>query len=119
MFKISKRMEISGAHRLHLDYASKCSQLHGHNWIVTVHCRAKELDKNGMIVDFTHIKRMIQDRFDHKFINDIPPFTQINPTAENMARHVCQCLADYGCYKVEVQEAEGNIAVYEVDDEDT
>jgi len=49
MFYISKRMEIAGAHNLKLDYNSKCENIHGHNWIVVVHCKAKELNRNGMV----------------------------------------------------------------------
>ena len=66
MYKVSKRMEIAGAHQLVLPYKSKCSKLHGHNWIVTVHCASKELTDYGMIVDFTKVKGVIQGRLDHK-----------------------------------------------------
>lgn len=118
MYYVTKRMEIAGAHQLQLNYESKCTQLHGHNWIVTVHCKAKELNDNGMIVDFAHIKKQIQDRFDHRFINDVPPFNIVNPTAENMAFWICNYfkMSDVDCYKVEVQESEGNVAVYMVDE---
>lgn len=119
MYYVSKRMEIAGAHYLDLSYESKCSNLHGHNWIVTVHCKAKKLSSDGMVVDFTQIKRLVHEQFDHKCLNAVPPFDRINPTAENMARHICDLLASLGCYKVEVQESEGNIAVYEVDHEST
>ena len=47
MYYVSKQMEIAGSHRLELPYESKCRQLHGHNWIVTVHCKAKELNAEG------------------------------------------------------------------------
>ncbi|MDE6331196.1 MAG: 6-carboxytetrahydropterin synthase, partial [Muribaculaceae bacterium] len=78
MYYVSKRLEISAAHRLELDYESKCTAVHGHNWIITVHCRAKELNSAGMVTDFTHIKQNISDRLDHRLINDVLPF---NPTA--------------------------------------
>lgn len=119
MYYVSKRMEIAGAHYLHLWYDSKCSNMHGHNWIITVHCRARELNDVGMVADFTRIKRAVQERFDHQLLNAVPPFDQVNPTAENMAYHICHTLESYGCYKVEVQESEGNTAVYEVDHEST
>lgn len=114
MYYISKRLEIAGAHNLKLDYESKCSNLHGHNWIVTIHCKSATLNQNGMVTDFAIIKKMITDKFDHHYFNEIEPFNTINPTAENMAREFCNMIPN--CYKVEVQESEGNIATYEVDE---
>ena len=109
MYYVSKRLEIAGSHKLKLDYESKCQNLHGHNWIVTVYCKSDILDNNGMVYDFTHIKAKIMDRLDHQHINDVVDF---NPTAENMARWICEQIGDK-CYKVSVQESEGNVAVYE------
>ena len=111
MYKIQKRLEISGAHSLKLDYESKCSNLHGHNWIVYIYLQAKELDNNGMILDFTVIKKRILDKLDHKNLNEIFDF---NPTAENIAKWICDELGEK-CYKVTVQESEGNTAEYERD----
>ncbi|MCF0178217.1 MAG: 6-carboxytetrahydropterin synthase QueD [Bacteroidales bacterium] len=110
MYYIVKKIEVSAAHRLSLSYESKCSSIHGHNWILTIHCRAKELNADGMVCDFTKIKEHIQSRLDHTFLNDVLPF---NPTAENIARWVCDEVEN--CYKVEVEESEGNIAIYEKD----
>lgn len=110
MYTVKKRMEIAGAHRLNLNYESKCANLHGHNWIVTVWCKSKTLDDNGMVMDFTHIKREVQDKLDHKFLNDVVEF---NPTAENIAKWVCEQIPH--CYRVSVQESEGNVATYERD----
>ena len=109
MYYVSKRLEIAGSHQLKLDYQSKCQNLHGHNWIVTVFCKSEELDANGMVYDFTHIKSKIMDKLDHQHLNDIVDF---NPTAENIARWICEQVGDK-CYKVSVQESEGNVAVYE------
>lgn len=114
MYYVSKRLEIAGSHKLNLDYESKCKNLHGHNWIITVHCKSKELNTNGMVVDFTLIKNVVTNYFDHKNINDIYPFTEINPTAENIAKYICSQIPY--CYKVEVQESEGNIAIYVKDE---
>lgn len=109
MYYISKRMEIAGAHKLKLNYESKCLNLHGHNWIVTIYCKAEKLDENGMVIDFKHLKNKISNKLDHQYLNEIVDF---NPTAENMAKWICDEIGEK-CYKVSVQESEGNIATYE------
>ena len=110
MYYIKKTMEISACHQLSLSYESKCSQLHGHNWLITVWCKARELNQDGMVVDFTEVKKRIHGYLDHGNLNELLPF---NPTAENIARWVCDQIDT--CYRVEVQESEGNLAVYEKD----
>ncbi|MCD7978938.1 MAG: 6-carboxytetrahydropterin synthase QueD [Tannerellaceae bacterium] len=107
MYTVKKTMEISAAHSLRLSYESKCECLHGHNWVITVWCRAKELNADGMVVDFTHIKQDIQARLDHKNLNDVFSF---NTTAENLAKWICDQIP--ACYK-RVQESENNVAWYE------
>lgn len=110
MYYISKTLEISASHQLKLSYESKCQQLHGHNWIVTIHCKSKELDENGMVVDFTQIKHLIADRLDHSNLNEVLP---CNPTAENIAKWICDQIPQ--AYRVDVVESQGNIASYEKD----
>lgn len=110
MYTVIKRMEISAAHSLRLSYPSKCENLHGHNWIITVYCRAHELNADGMVTDFSHIKEAIHKQLDHKNLNEVFSF---NPTAENIAHWICEHVEN--CYRVEVQESEGNTAIYEKD----
>ena len=110
MYYIKKTIEIAACHRLELSYESKCTTLHGHNWIITIFCKSKELNKDGMVVDFTHIKEAIHDKLDHANLNDILPF---NTTAENMAKWVVDQIPE--CYRADVQESENNIASYEED----
>ena len=119
MYYVQKRMEIAAAHQLDLPYESKCRNLHGHNYIVICYCKCPDgqLTNYGMVVDFTHVKKAIQDKLDHNYLNDV--MTGLNPTAENMAWWICnevnQIMEHGQCYKVSVQESEGNIATYEVD----
>ncbi len=110
MYYIKKRIEISASHSLTLDYESKCARLHGHNWIITVYCKARELNQNGMVTDFTHIKERIEKYLDHGNLNELLPF---NPTAENIARWVVENIPN--CYRAEIQESEGNSAAYEIE----
>lgn len=114
MYTVIKRMEVSAAHSLHLSYHSKCENLHGHNWMITVYCRARELNADGMVVDFSHIKQVVKAQLDHRNLNEVLPF---NPTAENIARWVCEQIS--ACFKVEVQESEGNVAIYEKEEEES
>ncbi|MBP5476150.1 MAG: 6-carboxytetrahydropterin synthase QueD [Paludibacteraceae bacterium] len=110
MYYVEKTIEISAAHNLMLSYESKCESLHGHNWEIKVYCKAKELNRDGMVTDFTLIKRIVKDAFDHKYINEV---MDVNPSAENMARWICDRVEN--CYKVSVQESAGSVAIYERD----
>jgi len=124
MYKVKKTFEVAVAHKLTLPYVSKCRSVHGHNLIITVYCEADELNENGMVIDFTHIKEKIHDVIDHSCLSDIDCthccHTIVkasvkdlgNPTAENLARWIFMQIDK--CYRVDVQESEGNVATYEV-----
>ena len=113
MYYVTKQMEIAGCHRLDLPYDSKCRKKHGHNWLVTVHCKAKELNAEGMVVDFKHIKDKIHGYLDHGDFNELLPF---NPTDENLARWICEQVAN--CYRVDVEESRDNKVTYIKDEDD-
>ena len=87
--------DFASAHTLR-DYPGDCSRMHGHNWKVEVEVRARRLDETGMGIDFRRIKdaaREVAGRLDHRYLNEIEPFTRINPTAENIAAYFYQELS--------------------------
>jgi len=82
--------EFASAHTLR-DYPGACSRMHGHNWKVELEAIATKLDEVGMGVDFKQMKKIareVGDRLDHRYLNEIEPFTEINPTAENIAAYL-------------------------------
>ena len=108
MFYLKKRIEVAGAHCLTLDYQSKCANVHGHNWWITIYCKSETLNDNGMVVDFTHIKEKVMV-LDHQNLNMIFAF---NPTAENIAKYLVESIEN--CYRCDVIESENNEASYEL-----
>jgi len=95
MFELTVRAEFAAAHRLR-GYEGACEKLHGHNWKVDVVLASDRLDDLGMVADFKQVKaalKKVQDRFDHQFLNDVEPFTEVNPTTENIARAIAERLA--------------------------
>lgn len=90
LYTVIVRAEFNAAHKLR-DYRGKCESLHGHNWSVDVTVGSKKLNKIGMVMDFTELKRAVYillENLDHKFLNELEPFKKINPTSENIARYI-------------------------------
>jgi 6-pyruvoyltetrahydropterin/6-carboxytetrahydropterin synthase len=92
MHTIFKDFTFSAAHAIR-GHTRGCQNLHGHNYRVRVHLRAGRLDHLGMVLDFADLKEMMQEilgPFDHRVINDIPPFDERNTTAELFSEYVFQ-----------------------------
>lgn len=90
MYSIKVEASFSSAHNLR-GYRGKCEELHGHNWRVEVVLAANRLDKTGMLVDFTIVKKHLSavlEELDHKYLNNVPYFKKVNPTSENIAFYV-------------------------------
>ncbi len=86
-YKMKILTDFAAAHYLR-DYEGPCNRVHGHNWKVEVEVSASRLDKIGMGLDFKLIKQATNeliDRLDHQNLNELPPFDDQNPTAENIA----------------------------------
>ncbi len=89
MFEVTVDETFSSGHALR-GYKGKCENPHGHNYKVRVMLKGKQLDSIGLLYDFKDVKQIIAatvDRLDHQYINDIPPFDAINPSAENLAKY--------------------------------
>lgn len=117
MYEVTTEKSFDAAHYLR-DYKGKCANLHGHRWTVKVRCVAVKLT-DGMVIDFTTVKAFLNpiiERYDHQCLNDIQPYDVINPTAENIARHIYIELSHYIMIdSVEVFESPTSSAKYWVD----
>jgi len=89
MYEVTVEDTFAAGHYLR-NYKGKCENPHGHNYRVQVTLKGRELDKAGLLVDFRdlkHVMRHVIERLDHKMINDVEPFTVLNPSAENLAKY--------------------------------
>jgi len=120
MYEVTIETGFSGAHMLR-GYAGKCGNLHGHNWKVVVTAGSEQLDHVGMALDFAVLKsetRAILDQVDHTYLNEVFPFTELNPTAENIAKWVWEMLvkhldvANIVVMRVSVWESDNAFATY-------
>ena len=94
-YKMKIVTDFAAAHLLR-GYPGPCSRLHGHNWKVEVEVIATRLDEIGMGMDFRDIKaatKAVIDQMDHRHLNELPPFDEINPTAENISAYIYRQLA--------------------------
>jgi 6-pyruvoyltetrahydropterin/6-carboxytetrahydropterin synthase len=92
MFEICVEHTFAAGHALR-NYYGKCENVHGHNYRVQVAMEGADVDENGLLYDFSDLKKRLRsttDYLDHQFINDLKPFDVINPSAENIARFICE-----------------------------
>ncbi|MEJ2059766.1 MAG: 6-carboxytetrahydropterin synthase QueD [Gammaproteobacteria bacterium] len=88
-FTLKILTDFASAHTLR-DYPGDCARMHGHNWKVEAEVEAETLNETGMAIDFKDIKqaaREIAGRLDHRYLNELEPFTELNPTAEHIAQY--------------------------------
>jgi len=89
MFQVTVEDTFAAGHYLR-NYRGKCENPHGHNYKVRVTLCGEELDRAGLLLDFKDLKDVMRDtvdRLDHQMINDLEPFTVLNPSAENLAKY--------------------------------
>src|ERR1700761_1568546 len=89
MFEVTVEDTFAAGHYLR-NYKGKCENPHGHNYKVLVTLVGEELDASGLLLDFKDLKQVLRpvvNYLDHQMINDLEPFTTLNPSAENLAKY--------------------------------
>lgn len=90
MFELTVEVEFAAAHQLR-GYKGKCENMHGHNWKVQINVTAERLNDIDIAIDFHDLKKTAKEvvsPLDHAFLNDIFPFTEKNPSSENVAKWI-------------------------------
>jgi 6-pyruvoyltetrahydropterin/6-carboxytetrahydropterin synthase len=94
VYELMVETHFSSAHQLR-GYDGKCERMHGHNWKVQVHVVAERLNELDLAIDFHDLKRMTAETvssLDHSFLNELFPFTEKNPSSENIAKWIFDTL---------------------------
>ncbi len=115
MWEISQETVVAAAHQLRLA-PGEGERLHGHNWRIKAVVRASQLDSSGFVLDFNALGatlRALVEPYEHVFLNEIAPFDDVNPTAENIARVIADNLA------AKIDDARVKVARVEVWENDT
>jgi 6-pyruvoyltetrahydropterin/6-carboxytetrahydropterin synthase len=102
MYEVAIIKSFSAAHML-AAIGGKCEELHGHNFRVEVTVAAPELNSSGILIDFRDVKKWLQeilDNLDHKYLNELLFFVEINPSSENIAKYI------YGEMKLKAEQAD-------------
>jgi 6-pyruvoyltetrahydropterin/6-carboxytetrahydropterin synthase len=115
MFEVSVEQTFAAGHALR-NYKGKCENVHGHNYRVRITMQGDQLDSTGLLVDFLDVKSLIGgvvDYLDHQLINDLPPFDELNPSAENIAKYFYDRVS--GGLKNEVPVRVSEVTIWETD----
>lgn len=120
MFEVTIIKSFSAAHLL-AEIGGKCEELHGHNFKVEITAAAEKLNSNGLLIDFRFLKKVLEEileEIDHKHLNTLTAFTGINPSAENIAKYICDKMeikvktAGVNMVRVKIWESENAAVTY-------
>jgi 6-pyruvoyltetrahydropterin/6-carboxytetrahydropterin synthase len=118
MFEVTVEQTFAAGHALR-EYKGKCENVHGHNYRVQITVEGEKLNRIGLLVDFVELKRAVREVvaiLDHQFINDLEPFTVINPSAENIAKYFYDQVSErMGPPDVEAPARIAQIKIWETD----
>jgi len=115
MYEVTVSGHFDSAHYLR-EYHGRCENLHGHRWQVEVSVRSNKLNQIGLALDFTELKKALREtvaQFDHVCLNDMPEFSSINPSSENIAKVIFKKVSerlqemghDFAVFSVKVYES--------------
>ncbi len=105
---------FAAAHSLR-NFKGRCEALHGHNWKVEITVRGQKMDQADLLMDFGDLKRLMNqalDKLDHRHLNEIPPFDQVNPSSEMIAKFLYEEISR----GLPPQVAMARVAAWESDD---
>ena len=120
MYEVTIIKSFSAAHIL-AEIGGKCEELHGHNFKVEATVAASDLNSTGLLIDFRIFKKWLDEileDIDHRHLNIIPSFVNINPSAENIAKYICEELrkraktAKVNVVRVKIWESENAAVTY-------
>jgi len=95
MYELKILSQFAAAHQLR-ESGGKCEQMHGHNWRVEVFVQGEEIGEDGLLIDFHDVKaatNRVLEGLDHRFLNEVEPFDLLNPSSENIARHIFESIS--------------------------
>jgi len=119
MYRLMVTGRFAAAHSLR-NFKGRCEALHGHNWRVEVVVQGEKLDQADLLMDFGELKKLMYqalDRLDHHHLNEVPPFDQVNPSSELIAKHLFEAIAQglpahVSMYSVSAWESDDSRATY-------
>jgi 6-pyruvoyltetrahydropterin/6-carboxytetrahydropterin synthase len=114
MFSLSVEKMISAAHQLR-NYDGPCANVHGHNWRVKVEVQSNKVDEIGIVMDFATLDEKLWEvigPYDHQLINSLPPFDNLNPTAENLVKYIYEKLQNILGEEVKLRK----VSIWETDE---
>ncbi|MDK8169994.1 6-carboxytetrahydropterin synthase QueD [Staphylococcus warneri] len=119
-FELNKDFNFSAAHYIPSEDAGKCMRTHGHTYFVNITIAGDELDQNGFLVNFSDLKKLIHEQFDHYLLNDLVQFKGKSPSTEIVAQTIYQMVQSYlkdqknqpKCVQVYLRETPTSYVVY-------
>ncbi len=119
-FELNKDLHFSAAHFIDDARAGKCRNVHGHNYIANITIVGDRLDDMGFLVNFSELKKVVTEAFDHTILNDHPRFQNVPPTTETVARTIHEMISEFlkdqsntvYCLQIFLRETPTSYAVY-------